>query len=104
MGTYSSLLSTGFVRAPSRAKSLRNCLEHSIRHFPYSAADSKYRSAWIGSAVMVGEEGGGPVADVVASFEFSSDIERLPCRTFSLKYELRIKPAISEVRMRVIKN
>ena len=51
---------------------------------------------------MAGKEGGGPVADVVASFEFSSDIEKLP-RTTSLKYELRINPAVSEVRMRVMK-
>jgi len=52
---------------------------------------------------MAGKEGCVPTADVVASFEFSSDIERLPCKTFSLKYELRINPAISEVRMRVMK-
>jgi len=53
---------------------------------------------------MAGEEEGGPVTDVVAAFEFSSDIGRFPCGTFSLKYELRINPAISEVRVRVVKN
>ncbi len=41
IGTYSNLFSTGSDCARSRAKSLRHRREHSIRHFPYSLADSK---------------------------------------------------------------
>lgn len=42
------------------------------------------------------------IADGVAIC--SSEIERLPCSTFSRKYELRTSVAVSGVRKKVAKN
>ena len=54
--------------------------------------------------MVEGEEEDGPFADEVAESTFSSDIDRLPCRTFSRKYEFRIELAVSGVRMRAMKD